>query len=105
MKNIKSIQTLTPEQWKAVADGLLYVAPTVQKAFKQSMKDNPELTGTNFDPDVFETNVRAAVSAIFYVAAFDADKCKFAIVDHIDDIDNMSAEELREAIKKSNNPI
>lgn len=103
MKNIKSVQTLMPEQWQAVADGLLCVAPAVQTAFRQSVKDHPELIGTDFDPDVFEANVRAAVTAIFYVVAFGTDKCKFAIVDQIDAVDNMSAEELREVIRASNN--
>lgn len=103
MKNIKSVQTLTPEQWKAVADDLLDVAPVMQEGLEQSIKAHPELIGTAFDPSVFEANVRAAITAIFYVVAFGAEKCKFAIVEHIEDVENMTAQELREALKASEN--
>lgn len=103
MKNIKSVQTLTTEQWQSVADGLLDVAPVMQEGLEHSIKAHPELIGTAFDPAVFEANVRAAVTAIFYVVAFGADKCKFAIVEHIDDAENMTAQELREALKASEN--
>lgn len=103
MKNIKSIQTLTPEQWQSVADGLMDAEPALQAGLELNMKAHPELIGTAFDPAVFEANVRAAVTAIFYVVAFGADKCKFAIVEHIDDAENMTAQELREALKASEN--
>lgn len=103
MKNVKSIQTLTPEQWKIAADDLSIATTRVKGALEDFVKHYPGYIETPLDPDIFESNMRAAIAAMLYVAAFCADKCKFAIVEHIEDAESMNAQELREALKSSEN--
>lgn len=73
----KSFERLTKEQWIEVGKSLLCSCETICAGL-QKVKDNePSVTNTQYDPDVYAANINFAVAAIAYVAEYAADKCLF----------------------------
>ena len=73
----KSFERLTKEQWIEVGKSLLCSCETLCAGLQKVKDNDPSVTNTQYDPDVYAENISFAVLAIAYVAEYAADKCLF----------------------------
>ena len=73
---------LSRDAWLQVAQDLMQIGPILQDAIAKAANQYPRAAQEIpvLDPEVFEADMRAACSAVAYVAEFAADKCLFVVV-------------------------
>ena len=85
MSNIADFEkesvALSREDWLQVAQDLMLIGPILQEAIAKAANQYPRAAQEipALDPEVFEADMRAACSAVAYVAEFAADKCRFIV--------------------------
>lgn len=78
----KESVALSREDWLQVAQDLMMIGPMLQDAIAKAANQYPRAAQEipALDPEVFEADLRAACSAVAYVAEFATDECRFIVV-------------------------
>ena len=77
----ESFGKLTKEQWIVVAQSLLSSCEALCAGLEKVKDNDPSITNTQYDPDVYAENIGFAVAAIAYVAEYAVDKCLFGSIE------------------------